>query len=130
VPTPLAIEPITQKSGADCGVACVAMISGRPYQQVADAARKIAWNVAAVGLYPSQVQALAKACRCRLTRRARKGYDEDLTGVLIVRDAQDWALHAVVIFQGCIFNPADGVLYDHDVFLSKGYDVRVCLEAM
>lgn len=117
MPPPTIIEPIIQKNVGDCAIAVLAMLLGKPYREVSAAAITMTRTPHRVGLGSRQIAALARAMGSGLTK-ARPPFDlEDETGMLCVA-FPDKSEHAMVLFCGVIYNPADGLLYAPDVYLS------------
>ena len=117
------LEVIVQKTGADCAVAALAMLAGRPYRAVSDAARTVAPTAHSRGLYTTQILTIAESIGFPLKAIARpasflKVSVVDHTGILTVRRKKDD--HAVVLFQGVIVDPMNGMVWDFETFLAQG----------
>lgn len=118
MPAPTVIEPIVQKSISDCAIAALAMLLCRPYHDVSARAIRMTRKPHHRGLGTRQFMALARQCGAQLVR-ARGAVDlEDETGLLCVA-FPDKTEHALVLFNGVIYNPADGLLYVPDVYVSS-----------
>lgn len=110
---PTVIEPCIQKDQADCGVACLAMLLGLPYQQVRDVAPS---TVGHAGMSNRQLRTTARHLGHRL--RYHSKIDDDDIGILdlqrpvnALRPAGEWEGHYVLFVRGVIVNPADGTLW-------------------
>jgi hypothetical protein len=113
----VAIEPIVQKDVADCGIASLAMLLGRPYQEVSKVALAIvSKKVHKRGLWSTEVKRIAKALDIRL--RVRRKLRDEATGLLVLKRPGE--AHIAVLFQGVVINPADGLVWDYDAYLAKG----------
>lgn len=115
------IQVVVQQTHADCGVCCLAMLLGRPYsdifmhspQQVKLARKK--------GLTEGSLTRLAKKVGVKLSHR--RVTDDDLdeaTGILFLgatkKGVDD---HAVVMFNGTLIDPSDGLLWDPSVYFRR-----------
>lgn len=118
---PLVIEPHMQKHAADCVVSALAMYLGVPYRLVSEVVSLLDFNTRR-GLDWAQAQQIASHLGAAIKTVIVRDLERirDRTGILSV----EWvyrkkpAAHAVVLFQGVIINPADGLVYDLDTFLS------------
>lgn len=112
------IKAIAQRHAADCGVACLAMICGVPYENALVAVAQEAPNVCITGVWTDQIVRAAKLLGFSLRRRKRFDLDAD-TGILhihfpkLTSDRE----HFVVLWEGRIID-TDGGLYLNDVYLS------------
>lgn len=115
---PLVIEPCVQKDISDCGVACLAMYLGLPYQQVrAHCPRRVGDD----GLSNRQMQRVATKLGARLTSVP---LGDEAVGILDLQRPADPAKprgkregHYAVYIRGVVVNPADGSIWtDLDVF--------------
>jgi hypothetical protein len=115
--TPALVEIHVQKNLSDCAVASLAMISGRPYRVVSEAAVAAAPTVHTRGLWTTQILAIAKAIKFPL-RRVKHPLDDD-TGLVIVKDATGKTndCHVAALFQGVLIDPATGNVWDFDTYL-------------
>lgn len=106
----------------DCGVACLAMLLGLPYEDVYVAACKVDRRFARLGLAMHEMQSIAKLCGVRLARRRLYDIEAD-TGILSVRAAKYW--HFVVLFRGVVVDPDAGRIFDADEYRAI-HDARFC----
>ena len=126
---PSVIEPIIQKSSGDCVIAAIAMVLGKPYVEVSQVAETIKPDPREKGITIREAQTIAKKLVGRQFESINpKATDTDLgseTGVLYVRLGRDY--HALVLFEGVIFNPADGLLWNLEAYLGnkKAHVVRL-----
>lgn len=111
---PAAVDPIIQRDAADCGIATLAMLTGLPYREVAETGRRLYPTALQSGLYNTQMATLAAALGYRL-RKAK--LEDDSTGVVVFKRGKRWA-HIAALFQGVVLNPADGLVWDLDAYLS------------
>ncbi len=104
-------EPLVQKDVADCMVACLAMLLGISYTTALDAFPKRA-RVKQTGVSDSQLTRAAKRLGVVLTR-VRKPNLDDVIGIMTLEREVEGAeeYHAVVVFNGSIYNPADGQVW-------------------
>lgn len=112
---PVVVEPIIQKSAADCAIASLAMLLGRPYAEVSAECLRMTRKPHSLGLGTRQINALAKRLGAALVKGSVKDLDT-ATGLLYV-DMADVA-HACLLFEGVVVNPSDGMIYSLDTYLS------------
>ena len=125
MPAPLAMEPIIQKDIGDCVIVCLSMILGIPYVTVYRAAHALYPACGSKGLTTRQMLRVVRSLGFHLTPTAIENANlEDETGILDVKIKQ--SLHAVVLFEGVVFNPADGLIYNLEAYLAgKAKPVRL-----
>jgi len=115
---PVIIEPIIQKDIGDCVIASLAMILGIPYAEVCSTALGLYPECSASGLTTRQMLAVTRALKRNLVSVPVKDLSlEGETGILDVRIGRRY--HAVVLFEGVVFNPADGLIYNLDTYLAS-----------
>lgn len=124
---PVCLEPIVQKTDADCGIAALAMLLNKPYRQVSAAAIKLAPRPHKAGLWTSEIIAIAKALGVTLKRtKWDEDSADDATGILVV--AHKKHAHVVCLFLGIVVNPSNGLLYERETYLkTSGYGVKAFL---
>jgi ABC-type bacteriocin/lantibiotic exporter with double-glycine peptidase domain len=116
VAAPEAIELIIQKADADCGVACLAMILGRPYLEVAEYTNKsIKGYTVGGGLELRQIRAIARHFGEEFQSIPINRHSDlsEETGILSILKKTP---HVVVIFQGTIIDPASGLIYTPEAY--------------
>lgn len=119
---PTVIKPCIQKDQADCGVACLAMLLGVPYQQARDVSPK---TVGHDGMSNRQIRTAAKHLGHRLRYRAK--FDDDDIGILDLQRPEEagkpwgvWEGHYALFVRGVLINPADGTIWtDVDAFCKQ-----------
>lgn len=117
MPPPAVIEPIMQKTGMDCVIACLAMVLAIPYVDAAKAAQEVDPLALQLGLTITEAKRVARKLGRKMT--TMPVFDEDeATGILYVRKGTRGKYHAVVMFGGVIYNPADGLLYQYDTYMA------------
>ena len=103
------------------------MILGVGYAEVSRKAREIWPNPHHTGLTVRETQRLTHA----LIGRSLESLDvktvdlEDETGVLFVKLPGDY--HAIALFEGVVFNPADGLIWNRSAYFAtkKAHPVRL-----
>ena len=116
---PVIIEPVIQRDAGDCVIASLAMVLGLPYVQVYTKAHEFYPDAHTTGLTTREMMRVVRALGKHLTSVAIKDVNlEAETGILDVRKGSG-KYHAVVLFEGVIFNPADGLLYTLEAFLAS-----------
>lgn len=116
---PDVIELLIQRNAGDCGVCCLSSILQVPYVKVSMAALKLSKSALSTGLFTHQMMEIAEKLGkpLKLLKPKQIDLDDRPTGILIVRQKRG-SKHAVVLFDGVIHNPADGLTYTLDAFLS------------
>ncbi len=106
------MKPMMQVARGDCALAALHMVLGEPYETVSRVARELVDRPHDRGLYTSEIKKVAKKLGHRLTTvRISRGHDfEEVTGILLVRFKDD-SEHAVVLFNGTLYDPSTGMLY-------------------
>lgn len=116
--SPVVIEPTMQKSGFDCVVACLSMLLGVPYHDAVQAATRVDKDVLSVGLTVAEAKRTAKLLGVKMTIGSLDNLDE-ATGILYVKKRGITQEHAVLMFNGTLYNPADGLLYIPDAYFAS-----------
>jgi hypothetical protein len=111
---PIAILP-RQQTGNDCAIVALAMYLGIPYPKIAAVVAAMAPRAFLRGMWTAEMRRVAKTLGT--TFRYKKKFGEDETGILILQLEDE--CHAVVLFQGVVLNPGDGMAWDYDSYLSK-----------
>lgn len=114
---PVAIEPIISKAGMDCGVSALAMYLGLPYRTVVDAALLEVPDVTNIGMTRIEMERIAARLGYDLIR-TRKFNVEDDAGILFLQKGKRWS-HYVVVFEGVVINPTDGLVWNYDAYIAK-----------
>lgn len=115
VSEPTIIRPEMQRSTIDCAIACLTMLLGLPY---ADIAAKV--RLRGRGLSGEQMRRAAKTLGRPLRWESRTTV-EDLTqpAILVFRDTTTRDYHAVIWVSGTVYDPATGDWWtDDDIFLA------------
>lgn len=124
---PAVIEPIMQKDGSDCVLASVSMVLGLPYVQVSAMALELWPAPHKTGLTVRETQRLTKHLTGHYMQSVpTKGLTiEEETGILFVKLPDGY--HAVVLFEGVLVNPADGLIWNPHAYLAtvKGHPIRL-----
>ena len=116
---PAVIEPIVQKAMGDCVIACIAMILGVPYQEASKAALDVKPQPHSTGLTTREAQKIANKLvghpfQIVNTKGADLDFDNE-TGILYVRMSRSY--HAVILFEGVVVDPSDGLVWNLQTFL-------------
>lgn len=109
------IEPIAQKTNADCAIAALAML-GHPYRVVSDVARTRAPRPHDLGLWASDIVWIATQLRLPLKKCRAHQWPEDGVGLWMLDGKH--AAHVVVAFHGVLIDPADGLVWLPEAFLA------------
>lgn len=122
--SPAVVEVIVQKTSSDCAIAALAMLLGKPYREVSEAALVACSRPHKSGLWTPEIIRVAKHLGAILKPQDVKAFDEEGTGLLVVRK-KNGVSHVVLLFQGVVVDPSSGLVYDLDTYLkSCRYTVR------
>lgn len=115
---PVVFEPVVMKDVWDCGVACIAMLTGTPWSEV----RKRIRFKQPTGLSVYEVKRICKGLGVPLI--ARKDVHTDDIGILLldrVGDNGEHDGHYVLFFNGSIYNPAQNEVWTNpEAYTAKG----------
>ena len=125
--SPAMIAPCLQAGPMECVIACMSMILGLPYIDVVAACQAVDPNALKTGLTAGEACRAAKRLGHVLTAfaplKVPKGKRsipledlDDLTGILYVRKGN--AYHAVVLFEGVVFDPSYGNIWQLASYLA------------
>lgn len=124
------LEPIVQKDIADCGIAALAMVLGRSYREVSEIAQLVGKKPHSRGLHTTEIDRIAKHFGGAF-KRQRIITNEEATGLLVLERGRkpNREFHIAALFQGVVINPADGLVWDFDTYLTQGeWKVSAILE--
>ena len=114
----VSIIPCIQQSVSDCVVACVAMLLGIPYPDVSQAAPQLVKRARKKGASEYTLRKLVRTLGSTLHKMPYKAEDNP-TGILFLEAGRPtYPPHAVVLFQGILINPSDGLLWDAETYLT------------
>ena len=117
--TPVVVQPQIQIDSGDCVIVALAMVLGLPYITVYATAHEFYPDAHTTGLTTREMMRVVRALGRHLTSVPIK--DVELggeTGILDVRKGRG-KYHAVVLFEGVVYNTADGLLYNLEAFLAS-----------
>ena len=118
MPSPEVIEPIIQKEDSDCGVAVVAMLLQKPYREVSEVALKtFKHRPHSNGLELRQIRSLLK--KFGVSPISLAPNDVDLTEETGILSITKKIPHVVLLFEGVIVDPANGLLYSIDAYCAE-----------
>lgn len=110
---------INQRGKADCGVATLATLLSRTYEEVLLVAGRISPNVLRKGLFTSDLIRIAWEFDTALERKVQKIDLDEVTGVLGVRYPSKRE-HFVFITKGLVFDPQDeNIVWDAFLYVKK-----------
>lgn len=95
-----------QRSKRDCGVATLATLLGRSYEDVLLAAAKISPNVLKKGLYSSDLARIAESLDSKLKRHVGQIDLDDKTGILEIK-LKNGREHFVFLVNGLVYDPQE-----------------------
>ena len=115
---PTIIDPVVQRDVWDCGVSCLQMLLGRPYENIRSCIRE----KRPTGLSVRQMRSIAKKLGHTLTYS--KTYQDDDIGIWDLQrqmlDSKEQEGHFVVYVKDTIYNPAQGQWWtDADAYLKE-----------
>uniref|UniRef100_A0A6M3LCK4 Putative guanylylate cyclase n=1 Tax=viral metagenome TaxID=1070528 RepID=A0A6M3LCK4_9ZZZZ len=109
-----AFMPVMQRLDWDCGVVCLIMLLNVTPKDAYAAARACIRNVEKGGIDVRGMKQIARRLRKSLivVRDPTPEQLTDATGILYGRKPRGW--HYMLLFQGVIYDPSDGVVWDLD----------------
>ena len=105
---PAVIEPVFQKYGSDCAVACLSMMLGVSYPDILAATSKRA-KVVHTGMSSRQIISTAKRLGMVVKYRIAPPEEDDFGMMYLTR--KDDAHVALYLRNGYVIDPADGLTY-------------------
>lgn len=109
-----------QRTGNDCGVACLSMLLGKPYEEVLLLVGQDHPKILQQGLWISEIMRASEKAGMKL-RRLRRFDIESAYGILCLSD------HVVILKNGLIIDPADASVWEADVYLEKNKETPSAL---
>lgn len=114
---PIFIEPVLAKEGADCTIACLAMWTGRAYQEVVSLCPP---KAPVRGMYIKDVVAVAAQLGTTLIRKRRFDLHEDDGLLTLIPLPPNTIQHIVVLVNGTVVDPYNGRWWlDVEAFLRE-----------
>lgn len=116
------LKLVKQRRKMDCGVACLATLAGKSYEDTNDAFVEATGKTASKGYYQVDVVNAAARLGVELERKRKGTYDlSDTVGILGVGETNAWD-HFVVLHNGTVYDAEDDAIYDVDEYLAiHGY---------
>jgi ABC-type bacteriocin/lantibiotic exporter with double-glycine peptidase domain len=111
-----------QRESADCGVACLTMLSGETYENVLRAVCRVDEDGATDGLFIPQIIKAASELGVELRKKRRVNLETD-SGILHIR-LRNGGLHVVILVRGGFIVDTDGSLWRVSEYL-RAYRPRV-----
>lgn len=105
MPRPVFIEPTLAKEGADCTIACLAMWTGRSYQEIVALCPP---KASIKGMYIKDVVAVAAKLGTTLKRTRRFNIHEDDGILSLIPLPPNTIQHVVILFNGTVMDPYNG----------------------
>lgn len=99
---------VGQRGHGDCGIAALAILLGKPYDDVFEAAAHVARKPHSRGLWMAEIQRIARSLGVELKKRRKVNLEED-AGILGVGAGE--TSHVVVLRDGVILDPADSSIW-------------------
>lgn len=110
---------INQRGKHDCGVAALATLLGRTYEEILISAGRISPNVLKKGLYSSDLVRIAAEFNTSLSRKVQKIDLDEHSGILGLRYPTKRE-HFVYLTNGLVFDPQDeNVVWDAYLYVKK-----------
>lgn len=101
--------------GSDCGLACIASLIGRSYEDVlAEASRhkRTGEYPHCSGLYLNEIQRIAKRLGCILKQKRKCNFDVDEGILSIAWNKGRFTNHVVILVQKLIFDLSDMTVWE------------------
>lgn len=116
---PLPLLKLEMQRGQDCGLACIASITGYRYEDVlAEASRKepVGCFPHENGLYLSDMIRIAKRLGCSLKKKQTCNFSKD-EGILAVGTRNKrFTHHVVVVVKGLVFDCSDMTVWEPEEY--------------
>ena len=105
------LKVVLQRAASDCAVAVLAMLTGKTYEEILLAVGQEQPKVLKKGLWVAEIIRIASAAGVPLKKRKKFDLETDC-GILCLYD------HVVVLKNGLVIDPADGSIWEADVYLA------------
>lgn len=109
-----------QRGKHDCGVACLATLLGRSYEEVLVAAAKVSPNVLKKGLYANDLAKIAASLGSELKRNVGQIDLDEKTGILEIKikNRKHHREHFAFLVNGLVFDPEEqGQIWDAYIYV-------------
>lgn len=116
--THVAMEPVIQKSDADCAIAALAMASGYSYSDLSRAARTVLKNPHQSGMWITEMKRVVKKLGITLKVVTPQEALDIGTGLWIIKFLKTKEYHCVTLFRGTLIDPLNGVLWEPETYLA------------
>lgn len=116
------VRPVRQHTTYTCTVAALASLIGRDYDDVYDYTHRTIGERIKGGLWVKDIKAVARHYGVNL--KTVRVFDPDAdTGLLMVYQGRNKCEHTVLLFNGTLYDPMDGQLWEPDAYLAS-YDPK------
>ena len=112
---PPVIDPIVQRTGADCALAALAMAAGLPYRTVSDAALKVVKKPHTHGLYISDMRRVMRSLGYTIRSVKPEKVVEFGCGVMVVEFPKG-ERHCVAVYHELLVDPINGLIWEPDAY--------------
>lgn len=116
----VALKPQGQLTVGDCGICCVAALSKYSYREVYETA-KLFTRAPDTGMDLGDLTKTLDQLNFTPRYKRRWNHDEDdgILSLVLKKNPRGAGGHWVVLFNGSIFNPADGLFYRYDAYMES-----------
>ena len=115
---PVIVQPVRQHTNYACAIASLAMLIGWDYSAVFDYTHRKIGERIKTGLWIRDMKGVARHFGVPLVSKRMFDVDES-TGLLLIRQGRYRSDHAVLLFNGTIYDPMDGQLWEPDAYLAS-----------
>ena len=112
---PPVIDPIVQRTGADCALAALAMAAGLPYRTVSDVALDLTEKPHMKGLWVADMRRLMRQLGNTLRNVKPDKLREHGGGVMVVEFPKG-ERHCVTVYHDLIIDPVNGLIWEPDAY--------------
>ena len=112
---PPVIDPIVQRTGADCALAALAMAAGVPYRTVSDVALDLTEKPHMKGLWVADMRRIMRQLGYTLRNVKPDKLMEHGCGVMVVEFPKG-ERHCVTVYHDLIIDPVNGLIWEPDAY--------------
>ena len=120
---PVVVRPVRQHTPYTCTIASLAALIHRDYEDVYDYAVRIYTDITG-GLYTTEVKRVARHFKATLLYHRKWTEAAGDTGLLLVSFRERQTNHMVLLFNGVVYDPQEGQLWEPDAYLASGRNGR------
>jgi hypothetical protein len=113
-----AIKPVRMRGTSDCATSAIATLLGLDYEVIEAVAKRALRRIPKRGMDSGEIRKVLKALGWSMSTKLKYDIEEE-TGLVVLKAGT--TEHVIVAFNGSVFDPQEGVLYDPDGYLKPGW---------